>query len=441
MRVGFHTFGCKLNQYETEALASPLRSQGFAVVSARQDAEVYIVNTCTVTSRADHKARAFIRGLARAHPDSQIVVTGCSAQLEAESLASLAKNVVVVAQSEKAVLLDLPRFLEEAREGRGRPAGGLTDPFALHASESSFHTRAFLKIQDGCDSRCAYCRVPLARGPSVSLASDEVVRRAGELEQRGCREIVLTGVNISAWRSGGQGLEGLLLSLLAATRQPRLRLSSLEPDAISEGLATVLRDPRICPHFHLPVQSGSDSVLSRMKRRYRAEKVREGVALLRAAKASPFLAADILVGFPGETEEDHAATRQLIEDLKFSALHVFPFSPRPGTAAASFKPRVPERVRDMRARELRDRSRQLSDRYARSWVGADVEVLLEKREGLAAEGTSENYLKVVVRGLPAGEVRGRIARARISDAGQKCTGEFACFLDMSLVFDPLLHYN
>lgn len=433
MRVGFHTFGCKLNQYETEALASPLRSQGFAVVSARQDAEVYIVNTCTVTSRADHKARAFIRGLARGHPDSLLIVTGCSAQLEAESLTSLAKNVVVVAQSEKAVLLDLPRFLEEAREGRGRPAGsgGSTDndPFALHASEPTFHTRAFLKIQDGCDSWCAYCRVPLARGPSVSLVSDEVVRRAGELEQRGCREIVLTGVNISAWRSGGQGLDGLLLSLLTATRQPRLRLSSLEPEAISEGLATVLRNPRICPHFHLPVQSGSDSVLSRMKRRYRAEKVRAGVALLRAVKASPFLAADILVGFPGETEDDHAATRQLIEDLKFSALHVFPFSPRPGTAAASFKLRVPERVRDIRARELGELSRLLSDRYARSWVGADVEVLLEKRAGSAAEGTSENYLKVVVQGLPTGEVRGRIARARISYAGQKCTGEFMGFLD------------
>ncbi|MCX7040331.1 MAG: tRNA (N(6)-L-threonylcarbamoyladenosine(37)-C(2))-methylthiotransferase MtaB [Spirochaetes bacterium] len=350
MRVGFHTFGCKLNQYETEALASPLRSQGFTVVSARQEAEVYIVNTCTVTSRADHKARAFIRGLARAHPQSLLVVTGCSAQLEAESLGSLAGNVVVVGQSEKAVLLDLPRFLEQTRGARGRPSGGVTDPFALHASEPTFHTRAFLKIQDGCDSRCAYCRVPLARGPSVSLALDEAVRRACELEQRGCREIVLTGVNISAWHSAGQGLDGLLLSLPAATRQPRLRLSSLEPEALSQDLAAVLAEPRICPHFHLSVQSGSDAVLSRMKRRYRAEKVREGAALLRAAKGAPFLAADILVGFPGETEEDHAATRRLIEDVRFSALHVFPFSPRPGTAAAQFKPRVPERIRDARAR-------------------------------------------------------------------------------------------
>jgi threonylcarbamoyladenosine tRNA methylthiotransferase MtaB len=429
MRVGFHTFGCKLNQYETEALASPLRSQGFTVVSARQDAEVYVVNTCTVTSRADHKARAFIRGLARAHPQALLIVTGCSAQLEAESLASLAGNVVVVGQSEKAVLLDLPRFLEQARGASGRPAGAGTDPFALHAGEPSFHTRAFLKIQDGCDSWCAYCRVPLARGSSVSLEEGEVIRRARELEQRGCREIVLTGVNISAWRSEGRGLVDLLRTLLTETLQPRLRLSSLEPEAISQDLAAVLAEPRICPHFHLPVQSGSDTVLGRMKRRYGAEKVREGAALLRAAKGAPFLAADILVGFPGETEEDHAATRRLIEEVQFSALHVFPFSPRPGTAAASFKPRVPERVRDARARELGELSRRLSAGYAQAWLGAEVEVLLEKRLGADAEGTAENYLKVTVQGIPPGDARGRIARARISACEQKCVGEFLGFRD------------
>ncbi|MBE3065655.1 MAG: radical SAM protein, partial [Spirochaetes bacterium] len=283
---------------------------------------------------------------------------------------------------------------------------------------------------DGCDSRCAYCRVPLARGPSVSLALDEAVRRARELEQRGCREIVLTGVNISAWHSAGQGLDGLLLSLLAATRQPRLRLSSLEPEALSQDLAAVLAEPRICPHFHLSVQSGSDAVLSRMKRRYRAEKVREGAALLRAAKSAPFLAADILVGFPGETEEDHAATRRFIEEVQFSALHVFPFSPRPGTAAASFKPRVPERIRDERARDLGDLSHRLSAGYAQSWLGAEVDVLLEKRLGAAVEGTAENYLKVAVRGIPSGEVvRGRIARARISACKAKCQAEFLGFRD------------
>ncbi len=429
MRVGFHTFGCKLNQYETEALASPLRSQGFTVVSAREDAEVYIVNTCTVTSRADHKARAFIRGLSRAHPQSLLIVTGCAAQLERDSLASLAGNVVVVGQSEKAILLDLPRFLEQTRSPSGRPPGIGTDPFALHAGELSFHTRAFLKIQDGCDSWCAYCRVPLARGSSVSLEQGEVIRRARELEQLGCREIVITGVNISAWRSKGRGLVDLLRTLLTETKQPRLRLSSLEPEALSQDLADVLEEPRICPHFHLPVQSGSDAVLLRMKRRYRAEKVREGAALLRAAKGAPFLAADILVGFPGETEEDHAATRRLIEDVRFSALHVFPFSPRPGTAAALFKPRVPERVRDARARELGELSRRLSVEYARSWEGEEVEVLLERRLGAAAEGTAENYLKVAVQGIPSGEVRGRIARARISHSGQKCSGEHLGFRD------------
>lgn len=429
MRVGFHTFGCKLNQYETEALASPLASQGFSVVSAREEAEVYIVNTCTVTSRADHKARALIRATARAHPGSLLIVTGCSAQLEADALAALAPNVVVVPQSDKAVLLDLPRFLEDARHWTRSATSSGADSFAFHLSEPLFHTRAFLKIQDGCDSWCAYCRVPLARGPSTSLDPGEVLQRARELEERGSREIVITGVNISAWRSGDLGLAGLLRALLEATRRARLRLSSLEPEAISEDLVAVLRDSRICAHFHLPVQSGSDAVLARMKRRYRSSRVRDAVAFLREVRPAPFIAADIIVGFPGETAEDFGATRELIEDARFSALHVFPFSPRPGTAAAAFRPRVAERIRDERARELGVLSRRLSDQYARSWLGQLVDVVLERKAGKAAEGTSGNYLKVKVTGLPAGDFRGRMARVRLRAAGRTCAGEFVAFAE------------
>jgi threonylcarbamoyladenosine tRNA methylthiotransferase MtaB len=431
MRVGFHTFGCKLNQYETEALASPLRSQGFSVAGAREEADVYVVNTCTVTARADHKARALIRALAREHPSSLLIVTGCAAELEREDLGALAPNVVVVPQSEKSVLLDLPRFVEEARAGTRRvaPTPGL-DRFSFHSVRPTFHTRAFLKIQDGCDSLCAYCRVPLARGPSASLGLDEVLRRACDLEAAGSREIVLTGVNISAYRSGTSGLADLLLALLGGTARPRFRLSSLEPEALTARLAAVLGEPRICSHFHLPVQSGSDAVLGRMKRRYRAEKVREGVTLLRSVKAEPFLAADVLVGFPGEADEDFEATRRLVEDLRLAALHVFPFSPRPGTAAAGFRPRVAERVRDERARELGDLSRRLSAAYAESWIGRAVVVLVEKRAGGAVEGTSDNYLKVRIGGMPADkESRGALARARLAVAGKVCRADFVAFED------------
>ena len=436
-RVGFHTFGCKLNQFETEALASSFRSQGLSIVAAGQEADAYVINTCTVTSRADHKARAYIRTLARRRPRALLIVTGCSAQLEGKLLAALARNVFVVPQAEKAKLLELPALLAKAGDVWGRPPmagesppGARPDPFSLTAGEHSFHTRAFLKVQDGCDSRCSYCRVPLARGPSLSLDAAEAARRAAGLEALGYREIVITGVNISAFSSAGVMLPALLRLLLESTRRARFRLSSLEPEAITESLAEVLSHPRICPHFHIPVQSGADTVLERMNRRYQASRVIEAVALLRASKEDPFLAADVIVGFPGETVEEYGKTRHLVESAAFAALHVFPFSPRPGTAGASLRPATPERVRYQRARELTALARQLSAAYAKSWIGRDVDVLLEGCRGPEARGVSGNYLKVEVTGVPAVEnASGRMARARVSAVRQACEALFLHFTE------------
>ena len=421
MRVGFHTFGCKLNQHETEALAASFHGAGFAIGKAGADADLYVVNTCTVTSAGDHKARALVRSLLRGHPGSPVIVTGCSAQLEAEAFAKLGADVVVVPQGGKARLLDLPGFLH-ARTGVGRLqadsirgfATGLVsapDPFAFRITEASFHTRAFLKVQDGCDRRCAYCRVPLARGRAVSLPSDEAARRAADLEARAFREIVVTGVNVSAWREAGSGPARLVERLLEATSRARIRVSSLEPESIDRELAGVLADHRICPHFHLPVQSGSDRVLEAMGRRYTTATVEGAVALLRGAKDDPFIAADMMTGFPGETDEDFASSRSLIERLGFSHLHVFPFSPRPGTSAAGLKDQVPERVRGQRAAVLGEISRGLATAYRARWGGREVEVLLEKRSGSRWLGTCGNYLKAWIRGVPPAEDRGSIVRA------------------------------
>jgi len=344
MKVGFHTFGCKLNQFETEALASALRSQGCFIVTAEQPADAYVVNTCTVTAKADHKARALVRSLARLHPGSTVVVTGCSAQVEARRLAALGRNVVVVPQDRKDRLLDLPRLI--AAEGdlpgsfvREVSRSGASDPFALRAGSSSFHARAFLKIQDGCDGACAYCRVPLARGGSVCLDVEEVIRRATHLEASGFREIVLTGVNVSRYQSHGVDLGKLLRAVLSATVRARLRISSLEPEAVSQALAAELAHPRVCPHFHLPVQSGSDEVLRGMRRRYTSTRVREAVSTLKQVKPDPFVACDLMTGYPGEGAAEFDLTRALVEEAGFAALHVFPFSPRPGTPAASLLPR------------------------------------------------------------------------------------------------------
>jgi threonylcarbamoyladenosine tRNA methylthiotransferase MtaB len=431
MRVGFHTFGCKLNQHETEALASEFLRGGFAVVRARDDAELYVVNTCTVTSTGDHKARALVRALVRERTGVPVIVTGCSSQLEAEKLAGLGSNVVVVGQDRKSRLLGLPVLLsrtvgpvsaETVRAWAGSDAAPAADPFAFRITEAAFHTRAFLKVQDGCDRRCAYCRVPLARGPSVSLDAEEAARRAADLEERGFREIVVTGVNVSAWREAGAGPERMLERLLAATRRARIRVSSLEPESVDAGLAGVLADPRICPHFHLPVQSGSDRVLGSMGRRYPAAAVVRAVDLLRRTKDDPFVAADILVGFPGETHEDFVLTRALVRDLAFSQLHVFPFSARHGTRAFDMTPRVPERISGERAAELGDMSRSLVGAYRERWTGRDVEALLERGSSGRWMGVSGNYLKAWFRGVPDGTGKGSLIRAVLGETDGRYLG-------------------
>jgi threonylcarbamoyladenosine tRNA methylthiotransferase MtaB len=441
MRASLYTFGCKLNQYETEALASEFRGQGFSLVSPDEDAEIYVINTCTVTSKSEQKARRLIRKISRQRSRSLLIVTGCYAQLNRDDLAGLGENVWVVSQEDKAGLIELPARLKQRS---GTAAGALSgsaltpvdlsavagDPFRFRVDRFSYHSRAFLKVQDGCDYSCSYCRVPLARGKSVSLDPEEAITRAREMEQGGYREVVLTGVNLTAYRCGEIRLPGLLSGLLGGTQRLRLRLSSLEPEMVKPELAEVLGNPRICPHFHIPIQSGSDTILPRMRRRYRAEQIVRAVESLREAKGDPFLAADIIVGFPGETDQDFLASYRLVETLKLSKLHVFPFSPRPGTPAEHMSDRVPERIRDERVRKLLSLSDSLHELYTGRWVGKRVEVVLEGERSQTDPGSwrglSENYLKVLVEGVPD-QLRtpGLLVEAVIDQDGSPCRGRFS----------------
>jgi threonylcarbamoyladenosine tRNA methylthiotransferase MtaB len=435
MRASLYTFGCKLNQFETEALASEFRGQGFSLVSPDEAAEVYIINTCTVTSKSEQKARRLIRKISRQRPRALLIVTGCYAQLNRDDLAGLGENVRVVSQEDKAGLIELPATLKRRNEtARGAIApvdlsAVAGDPFRFRVDRFSYHSRAFLKVQDGCDYRCSYCRVPLARGKSVSLDPEEAVKRARETEQRGYREVVLTGVNLTAYRYGEIRLPGLLSRLLGGTQRLRLRLSSLEPEMIKPELAEVLRDRRICPHFHIPIQSGSNTILLRMRRRYRVEQIVRVVELFREAKQDPFVAADIIVGFPGETDQDFLASFRLVETLKLSKLHVFPFSPRPGTPAEHMTDHVPERIRDERVGKLLSLSDSLHELYAGRWEGKRVEVVLERKRSQTDSGSwqglSENYLKVLVEGVPDQlGAPGILAEALIEQAGNPCHGRF-----------------
>lgn len=440
MRVAFYTLGCKLNQTETESIASSFRESSYEVVDAAEEASLYIINTCTVTTMGEQKARRMVRKILRERPDAAVIVTGCYVQLEQDEAASLGDRVVTVPLDRKDLLLDLPRLLDPG-VGTGAPersqAGTLfaesvraalqgpaaetrTDSesrFRFLPSSSRTRIRPALKIQDGCNNRCAYCRVPLARGRSVSLEADEAVRRVTTLEARGHREIVLTGVNLTSYRSGAVGLAELLDLLLERTSRIRFRLSSLEPDEIDLRLARIVSHERICPHFHLPIQSGSDSVLRSMRRKYDTSRVRDAVSLLRDAKPDPYLAADLIVGFPGETDAEFDATYRLISELDLSYLHIFPFSPRPGTAAFTMQPRVPE----FRARARADSLKLLSDSrnlaYRTRQIGRRLQAVLERRVersgGPFMQGTTENYLKVLipVREIPS-PVRGELVACR-----------------------------
>ncbi|MDR2663736.1 MAG: radical SAM protein [Treponema sp.] len=475
--VSFYTLGCKLNQLETEAVAAAFREEGFALlpwngssgVPRDQGPELLVVNTCTVTSRAEQKARRIIRLFLRT--GGTVVVTGCYAQLNRAELCSLAPDtggsLFVVPGRAKDRLLDLPRFLARsggtprellarwcsgldgsaaAGEGpfAGEPSlasagpdsavtGGMAGPsasaaFRFNPRNFLFHSRGFLKIQDGCDRRCAYCRVPLARGGSVSLEAPELARRLRALEEAGISEAVLTGVNICQYRdpASSGALPELLGLLLDKTRRIALRLSSIEPEPEGTFLKnpgfSVLSHPRIRPHFHLSVQSGSDRILAAMGRPYTGKDVLRTAERLRSVKNDPFLGCDIIAGFPGERDEDFEKTAALCRDAEFAFIHGFPYSKRPGTPAADMKDQVRRGIAEKRLDRLRELSLEAGGAYLRRWQGKTLDAVAENPPGNDHfspffPALTDNYIRLLV-SAGTGEVpkSGSSFRCRIGEA-------------------------
>lgn len=442
MRIAFHTFGCKLNQYETESLVNAFAAPFFSIVSDSDEADLYVVNSCAVTSKSEQKVRVFVRSLSKSHPNALIIATGCYAQVDGSALETLGDNVVVVPQAQKDSLHDLAKILpglplqKPFEEGATRMvlkgfveglAECTNDPFRYDLSHFTYHSRAFLKIQDGCDYRCSYCLIPHARGPSVSLGVEKAAARAGVLEGAGYREIVLTGVNIASFRHGDAGLAELVEALLEATTQCRFRLSSLEPETVDRAILRVIAHERVCPHFHLPVQSGSDRILRVMNRRYTRARVLDAVEKIRGVKPDAFIAGDFIVGFPGEDAEDFAATVDLIEKIHLANLHVFPFSIRPNTTASELEGRVNDRIKKNRVRELLILSDRLLASYTHIWEGRLIRAIVEGSitDDGRARGISENYLKLLVYDLPVSEFRpGMLVRCRLVKPGNPSTARF-----------------
>ena len=432
--VRIETLGCRLNQVESEALAVRFAECGFDAFSKEAEASILpiklcIVNTCTVTGKAEQKARRLIRLLLKKHEDAVILVTGCYAELEADSIEKINKRIIAFSGKKKDELDGLPQFLKDAclknkdlnedsvnlkknllifrnkiysKEDRLDKSFLIKETerrksmFKLSSPVFVFHSRASLKIQDGCNNACAYCRIRLARGTSVSLPAEEAVRRIVQIEKNGAAEVVLSGVNLSQYRDETYGgFANLLAKLLENTKKIRLRISSMYPECVDEDILKIVENKRICPHFHLSLQSGSDKILKAMNRPYREADIIRAGDNLRKAKDNPFIGCDIITGFPSETEEDFLQTFNMCEDLKIPGIHVFPFSARPGTKAFLMKPKVPEREAGRRASLLSELSEKNYQSYLASCNGKLFFGVIEKpqnNEDLRI--VTENYLSL-----------------------------------------------
>ncbi|MCR5760803.1 MAG: tRNA (N(6)-L-threonylcarbamoyladenosine(37)-C(2))-methylthiotransferase MtaB [Sphaerochaetaceae bacterium] len=423
MNVYVYTLGCRVNQCESEAVAQAFSEKGHNVVKDYIKADLILVNTCTVTAKAEQKARRMIRLFSSA---AVTIVSGCYAIAGSSVLEKLGTRVVVLPLSRKAELLRLPDSLEgvpsedllyAVRDFCSEKKSFSTSVFDFKAADFAFHSRSFLKIQDGCDNNCGYCRVHVARGPSHSLDASEVVRRALEIEKHGYHEIVLTGVNLTMYDHEGKGLGGLLEKLLPQLSvDTRIRLSSMEPDHVDDRLLDQMGNFRMQSHFHIPVQSASDKVLKRVGRTYESSYLDYIVKRLREVKDDPFLGCDIITGLPAEGDEEFEETRAFLERNAFSAVHVFPFSPRPDTPLFNARDKAPESVRDARAAILRTLSENSKKAYAERQVGRSLEAIIEEKTRGKWYATTGNYLRVEVSGVDDSYRCGDLIKVKMTGA-------------------------
>lgn len=423
MKLFVYTLGCRVNQCESESISRAFSDEGFDIVRSYKDADLVVVNTCTVTSKAEQKARRVIRIYESVAPT---LVTGCYAQVNAKEVKNLGKNVHVISLSRKQEILKLPGIIKENSPKNAKDLNLLLEEFCngpslggtvfdYAATGFEYHCRSYLKIQDGCDNNCAFCRVHIARGKSVFLDSKEVIKRALEIEKNGYHEIVLTGVNLNMYDHNGEGLGGLLEKLLAALgKDMRIRLSSLEPDNIDDRLIECLKDPRMQPYFHIPIQSASDKVIKRINRHYDSAHLEHVISRIREIKDDPFLACDVITGLPGEGKEDFEITKSFLEKHSFAMMHVFPFSPRPDTALYAAKDKVPESERDERAKILRDLSDALNKQYVQRQVGKENEVILEEHKNGKWYGLTGNYIRVEVENVPEDSTCGMLLNVKLT---------------------------
>lgn len=402
-RAAYYTLGCKLNYAETSAIARSLEKEGFQRVDFGEQADLTVINTCSVTENADRETRSIVSRALRSNPDSQVVLTGCYAQLRPEEVGAIPGVDLVLGAQDK---FQIARFLgngEKRTEAEVHSCAIEEVDQFIGSYSIGDRTRSFLKVQDGCDYKCTYCTIPKARGISRSDRLENVVQKATEIAAQGIKEIVLTGVNTGDYGKGEFGNkkhEHTFMDLLQALDRvsgiERIRISSLEPNLLHEEMVEfVARSHRFVPHFHLPLQSGNDEILGKMKRRYQRALYRERLEWIKEQMPDACIGADVLVGFPGETEQHFADTHQFLSDLPISYLHVFTYSERPGTEAVRMDQVVPMPQRKERNQRLRLLSEKKRNLFYRSHIGSQRRVLWEAKEkdGMM-QGYTENYIRL-----------------------------------------------
>ena len=406
MKVALHNLGCKVNAYETEAMQELLEQNGYEIVPFKEGADIYIINTCTVTNMADRKSRQMLHRAKKMNPDAIVVAAGCYVQAQ-EKTGNIDECIdIVIGNNKKKELIEILEQYRHEHQGVTKAIIDINhtkEYEEMHLTKTAEHTRAYIKVQDGCNQFCTYCIIPFARGRVRSRAKEDVISEVKDLAANGYQEVVLTGIHLSSY---GVDLEGEdLLSLILAVNEiegiKRIRLGSLEPRIITEEFAkTISSLEKMCPHFHLSLQSGCDETLRRMNRRYTAEEYYEKCQLLRKYFENPALTTDVIVGFPGETEEEFAESKAFIDKVDFYETHIFKYSKRAGTKAAVMENQVPEQVKTVRSNELLSLDQEKRRKYEMGFVGKTVEVLVEEKvvyEGREIQvGHTKEYVKILV---------------------------------------------
>ncbi|MGE5398887.1 MAG: tRNA (N(6)-L-threonylcarbamoyladenosine(37)-C(2))-methylthiotransferase MtaB [Ignavibacteriales bacterium] len=425
-RVAFYTLGCKLNFSETSTIGTQFLNNGFRVVDFKDEADVYVINTCSVTDNADKECRQIVRRALRNNPHAFIAVTGCYAQLRPEEIAGIEGVDIVLGSNEKFKLFSYVDTFEKKDLSCifVSPTEELNEVSAAYSTDATGRTRAFLKIQDGCDYKCSYCTIPLARGKSRSLKPEDVIRNFKTLLDEGYREIIITGVNVGDYgKAMEMDLYGLLLKMIEIPGDFRIRISSIEPNLLTdEILDLTLQNEKMCRHFHIPLQSGSPDVLRLMQRRYKQQDYYNLIHKVTGKIQDAGIGVDVIVGFPGETEENFLETYNFLKELPISYLHVFTYSERPNTKAIDFEGSVEMNERKRRNNMLRILSEKKRNEFYRKMIGREMEILFEHEDHDGyMKGFASNYVRVQYKYDPS--LINSFSRIRIEEVkGEVCSG-------------------